>query len=180
MIVILTATSCSGWRLGTAAHRRQASRSPSARSATSTTVVDWDGPSGPRPTAAPTTTTVAVAVRGVVAGDWAHHGFGISIDPSGLASMTWRTYRVCGTDPPPCDTFSGNEIIDGGHATVVLRSTSSTTAAGRVITTTDPATMAIGPISVRVDPVHDKLFVSATGGLAFCGPHAPEPNDCGA
>ncbi|HMC04708.1 MAG TPA: hypothetical protein VKJ83_04470, partial [Actinomycetota bacterium] len=68
---------------------------------------------------------------GVFAGTWFGHGRQLNIDGAGLGTLTWRTYTACGQDPPPCDTTIGNEIFNGGDATVFLASIGAASASGR-------------------------------------------------
>ena len=127
-----------------------------------------------------TSTTVPEPV-GVLAGAWERHGVDLHITPDGDATMNWRTYRVCGQDAPPCDTWVGNVITDGGHGTFALHATGPQTAAGTVLTTSDAATLPLGPISASLDEKNDLLFLVPFPGSSapFCGPRANDPR-CGA
>jgi hypothetical protein len=51
------------------------------------------------------------------AGTWVRHGISVSVSRSGHLEGSYRTYRTCGEDPPPCDRVEGNNIIDGGTIT---------------------------------------------------------------
>ena len=88
--------------------------------------------------------------------------------------MLWRTYRTCGTDPPPCDTFRGNAIDSGGHATLLITEQTAATASGRVSASTDPADLPIGPFSLRSAP-NAMLTLSPWPGSDYrlCGPKTP-------
>lgn len=117
---------------------------------------------------------------GPFTGGWYHHGIGVSITASGSGTAEWRTYATCGQDPPPCDTFSGNLIIDGGHATFTVTATSPTTATGQVEVTTDAKTAPVGPMTMTLDPAHHLLYWSDVPATAFCGPQSAPDSPCGA
>jgi hypothetical protein len=87
-----------------------------------------------------------------------------------------RTYRVCGQVPPPCDTVSGNEIIDGDRATGQLTSGSGEVARGVITHTTDPSLSPDGPVKIVLHPSTDSISVNE---FTFCGTRAP-PGYCGA
>ena len=85
----------------------------------------------------------------------------LTIDQSGYGIMDWRVYTTCGTGVRPlCDIFSGNEILDGGHATLLLNATGPTSANGEVLSTSDPADVPLGAFTARIDPVRDLLYPS--------------------
>ncbi len=117
--------------------------------------------------------TVSRTSSGWLEGKWFAHTLGLTVDRAGHARITWRTYAVCGEDPPPCDTFRGGEIVDGGTATGIFTDIDRTTASGRVLTSTDPAGLPVGPITLRFDPGHDVLSMrpSPRGPSPLCGPH---------
>jgi hypothetical protein len=90
--------------------------------------------------------------------------------------MQARTYRVCGQDPPPCDTFSGDIITDGAVVTGQLTTVTGDVAIGVVTDTSDPANEPTGPITMTLDPATDSIIAFGTN---FCGPNAPG-DTCGA
>lgn len=90
--------------------------------------------------------------------------------------MSMRTYRTCGQEPPPCDTFSGNTITDGDIATGRLTSVSGEVAIGQVIHSTDQTDTPAGRITMTLNPATDTL---SARNVSFCGPDAPAGN-CGA
>jgi len=119
---------------------------------------------------------------GVFAGTWAGHGRQLTIDSTGVGTLTWRTYANCGQDPPPCDTTIGNEIFDGGAATVFLASIGPDNASGRVISSNTPDPFPVGPLTVRLDTATNLLYLSPTPfgqDVALCGPKAAA-GACGA
>jgi hypothetical protein len=131
------------------------------------------------PTTTPPDTSPEPAVSsagpaGAFAGHWRLHVTLMAIDPAGYGILSWRTYSTCGQDPPPCDIFSGNYIIDGGNATFALAATSPTTASGTVLTTTAPRQVPLGRFTARLDRVRDLIQVSfpLDGHLPLCGPSA--------
>jgi len=110
------------------------------------------------------------------AGDWIAHGAGLDIQPDGRFVVVIRTYRVCGQVPPPCDTDSGNEIIDGDRATGQLTSRSGEVATGAITHTTDPSLSPEGPVKIVLHPSTDSISLNE---YTFCGTRAP-PGYCGA
>ncbi|HEX9315983.1 MAG TPA: hypothetical protein VGA71_11330 [Actinomycetota bacterium] len=119
---------------------------------------------------------------GVFAGTWFGHGRQLSVDGTGLGTLTWRTYTTCGQDPPPCDTTIGNEIFDGGGATVFLASITAAGASGRVVSSNTPDLFPVGPLTVRLDTASDLLYLSPTPfgqDVPLCGPKAAA-GACGA
>lgn len=155
--------------------RVEASTSSSTTSTTNTTVTT---------NTTDTTSTTSTPVHepiGIFAGTWDRHGVDLHITPDGRATMNWRTYRVCGQQAPPCDTWVGNVITDGGHATFGLQATDPQTATGIVLSTTDPSVLPLGPIHASVDETNDLVFLEPFPGAnaPFCGPRANDPR-CGA
>jgi hypothetical protein len=156
---------------------RPTAASPSATPATRSV--------GPSPTAsepAPDPPLEKDGRAGVFAGTWFGHGRQLNIDGTGLGTLTWRTYTTCGQDPPPCDTTIGNEIFDGGDATVFLATISAVGASGRVVTSNTPDLFPVGPLTVRLDTATDLLYLSPTPfgqDVPLCGPKAAA-GACGA
>ncbi len=136
---------------------------------------------GPGASAPTSTAPTAPGPLEVLAGTWYRHGVDLTITPAGHATMEWRVYTVCGQDPPPCDNLQGNEVDDGGRATLELHMTSPTTASGTVVVTSDSSSLQLGPIQARFDEQHDLLFVDPFPGPGkpFCGPRATDQR-CGA
>jgi hypothetical protein len=132
-------------------------------------------PAGPAtPTASPSPS--ASPTFAAFAGQWYGHGSYLVIRLDGGFTMGERTYRTCGQDPPPCDTFSGNTITDGDVAAGQLTSVSGEVATGEVTHTTDSADSPTGPITMTLDPATDTI---SAGNVSFCGPSAPA-GTCGA
>jgi hypothetical protein len=125
-----------------------------------------------------------------LAGEWYRHGVSLTIDGVGHGTLTFRTYATCPEDPPPCDTFSGHSIIDGGNATLILSSTGPTTASGRVLTTTAPTAFPVGRLVAQLDTVNGLLYLSPSdseyfplfpsGEFPLCGASSPSEAPCGA
>jgi hypothetical protein len=139
--------------------------------------------SGTAPKAAPPIVRKTVAVsppgpRGFILfqGLWAGGGRGIMIRPDGRFVFTARTFVVCGQNPPPCDTISGNHISDGANASGQLTSASGDVAKGNVIRSTDSSIFPDGRITIILDPATDVIYVD---GEDFCGDSAPG-GTCGA
>jgi ABC-type Fe3+-hydroxamate transport system substrate-binding protein len=111
-----------------------------------------------------------------LAGTWSGHGGVVAIQPDGKFSVAMRTYRWCGQAPAPCDTISGNDIIDGDMASGQLTSISGETATGTVTHTTDPADTPEGQVKIVLDPSTDSITENNT---TYCGNSAPAAY-CGA
>lgn len=124
---------------------------------------------------APGTHAPAPAVS-AFAGTWSGHGSYLLVRPGGQFTLSRRTYRFCGPNPPPCDTVSGSAITDGDVATGQITSVSGDVATGQVARTTDPAATPAGRITLTFDPADDTI---TTGTVRFCGPRAPVGH-CGA
>jgi hypothetical protein len=134
------------------------------------------GPSTASPKATAHPSASASPTFNAFVGEWSGHGSYLVIRRDGSFIMEMRTYRTCGQDPPPCDTFSGNTITSGDVATGRLTQVSGEVATGTVTHTTDPADTPAGPITMTLDPANDTIFAR---NVSFCGPGAPSGN-CGA
>ena len=121
------------------------------------------------------------APAGPFAGQWSAHSTSLSIDRTGHGTLTWRIYRTCGEDPPPCDTMSGDLITPGGKATLVVTAQGPGSARGRILSSTDPADFPPGPLTARFDPHADVVYFSPfpVGPVPVCGPRA-RADLCGA
>ena len=98
---------------------------------------------------------------GTFAGLWEVHAHLLTIDSSGYGILDWRVYTSCAKGiRPPCDVMNGNEIVDGGHATLLLTAAGPASATGDILTTTDPTNVPLGAFSTRIDPVRDLLYSS--------------------
>jgi hypothetical protein len=126
-------------------------------------------------------------------GSWYHHGFTLTIGADGSASAHWRVYRWCSTDPtPPCDqmvtTASGNQIIDGGQATMTVAVVpQSSVAIATMIGSTDETTLRahgtvrLAPILGRTGPGHELIFpILRDPSFRVCDEAALQTGDCGA
>jgi hypothetical protein len=143
----------------------------------------------PPSTVPPATSPAAPAASalpglGPLTGDWAGHGGGIHVGADGQGQATFRAYRFCSDDPtPPCDTMSGNTIVDGGHAQFRLTPSSGAgTATGRVVTSNDLEAFQPGfAMTVSLTP-GDVMLVSSSPtaqSVAYCGSRATA-GACGA
>jgi hypothetical protein len=67
----------------------------------------------------------------------------------------------------------GNEIIDGGYATFSMQATGSS-ATGRVLSTSDPSAVPLGPFTMRLDQTKDVMYASLPllSSSLLCGPQA--------
>jgi len=93
--------------------------------------------------------------------------------------ISYRTYRVCGQDPSPCDQLTGNSITDGGHITLQLDSASETDAEGSIVSSADPA-YPVGArvflaldsndaLNVQIDETLFAIFCGESSPVGFCG-----------
>jgi hypothetical protein len=173
LLVATGLTACNGSK----PHAGNPSGSPATRSAASGVT---PAPAASEP--APNPPLEKDGRAGPFAGTWVGHGRQLDIAGSGLGTLTWRTYATCGQDPPPCDTTIGNEIFDGGAATVFLASIGPASASGRVVSSNTPDPFPVGPLTVRLDTATDLLYLSPTPfgqDVALCGPKAAA-GACGA
>jgi hypothetical protein len=111
------------------------------------------------------------------AGDWYWHGEGVTIERDGRGTAVWRTYGWCDDTPPPCDRSEGDLIISGGAAFFVLVRATGDSADGYVLTSSDPTSVAVGPLHIELRP-GDHLSFPGLGNGPLCGGHAVA--DCGA
>lgn len=103
------------------------------------------------------------------AGSWAGHSRGLDIRPDGEFTLSIRTYRVCGQDPPPCDHLSGDVLVYGDRASGQLSSVVGRVATGVIRKTTDPADTPTGQLVMTLDTAADTIIVD---GMLYCGPSA--------
>jgi len=142
---------------------------------TPTGITRWTG-TGVDPPLEPAPTSGGFAA---FVGLWSGHGRALEVLNTGEALINYRTYRVCGQEPPPCDTVTGNAIIDGGRLQVQLESGSATTAVGDVVSSADPAHPPGTRATFRLDPndavdvqIGDAAFANFCGRVApigYCG-----------
>jgi hypothetical protein len=102
-------------------------------------------------------------------GVWSRHGAGMTVVPDGGFSVEWRTYRVCGQDPPPCDQIVNNLLTDGGRAIGTMHATGVRAAAGQVSASNDATVVPAGSFTADVTDYQllTLRFPSAT--LVLCG-----------
>src|SRR5207248_1998701 len=106
------------------------------------------------------------------------HGRAVHFDEDGSGTAQWRIYRFCSESPPPCDTFIGNEIILGGHASLLLTAGTGATATAVVSQSSDPDSLPDGPIGLHTLPGYEFEFDNGFG--PFCRPYLSQPGACGA
>jgi hypothetical protein len=99
----------------------------------------------------------------------------------GTFEESFRTYRICGQDPAPCDPQEGDGIGSGGHVTghIVAGSTPSWSAV--VDTTTDPEVEPRGSATFTYDRANHAVVISQgpTHETSYCSEQSPEGH-CGA
>ena len=123
------------------------------------------GPAGQ--TAQPATATPPDLAQFV--GVWSRHGAGLTVTPDGSFSLEWRTYRMCGEGPPPCDQIVNNLITDGGRAIGTLHAAGARSASGQVTGTNDPAFVPIGSFTAEVTDYQLLTLRFPSNTLAMCG-----------
>ncbi len=108
---------------------------------------------------------------GAFVGLWTRHGFGVRIESDGSGTAGWRIYRWCSDDPtPPCDTIEMSLITSGGRAALVFFEVDEETIYGEVIESTDPETLAPGPVALMLLPYGMALLIQDGRAMLLCGP----------
>jgi hypothetical protein len=102
-------------------------------------------------------------------GVWSRHGAGLTISPDGSFSLEWRTYRMCGEGPPPCDQIVNNLITDGGRAIGTVRAVGARSASGQVTGTNDPTFAPAGGFTADVTDYELLTLKFSSTTLAMCG-----------
>jgi hypothetical protein len=97
-------------------------------------------------------------------GTWVRHGFALTVNADGNGDASWRVYGWCSASPPPCDSIIGNQIIDGGHASIQLISVRGSSATGTIFGSTDPNGIADSPVTLTLLP-YDMASLTETGRL---------------
>jgi hypothetical protein len=145
-------------------------------------------------------TAAPVADLSAFVGAWWRHGFSLTVSPDGSAEASWRTYHWCG-DPgvtTACDTRPENGFLNGGHAVILFESADipaaqrewrpavftsrtlafvavqSPIAHGRVIFTTEPLRIRLGPVDLALLPYDTGALAQDGDGALVC---RPEPFD---
>lgn len=142
---------------------------------------------GLAPTAARADDVQLAPVPDMYYGTWWHHGAGITITrndavpeaPNVVAQ--WRTYTWCSDaltkkhNPPPCDSFVGNFIEDGGIASLAVfhsQGQDDRYLSGVMVATSDPKGFLGtwgGAIQFTMLPGNMLLVETSTGSTMFCG-----------
>jgi len=145
------------------------------------------GHTGPQPKGA---ATARIALPWFV-GAWLHHGVELLVSPGQLegtsgyiGDLQFRTYADCQIPhtSPPCDTTTGNLIVEGGLVRVLLDADGF----GAVINSDMTGVDRGDQVFVYEGPQNDTLYVqdvthptSSLATLTLCGPKATT-NACGA
>lgn len=135
--------------------------------------------------------------RRMVAPRRGHHDHKVRrFSRGGSAVAQWRTYTWCQDpitkkpNPPPCDTFVGNFIEDGGIASIALlhpQGQDDRSLSGVLVATSDPAGgfgKWGGSVQYTMLPGNMLLVDTNTGSIMFCGENTDfsqySPYPCGA
>lgn len=84
--------------------------------------------------------------------------------------LEWRTFRWCGTAPPPCDQQANNLITDGGRAQGSMAPIGGDSAAGSVSASNDPAMVPKGNFVADVSVYQVLTLDLASQTIRLCGP----------
>ncbi len=141
-------------------------------------------PTTPTPSNSSTPTNIPTATLtpdfSAFVGTWFGHGRGLTFSSDGRAKYIARAYQWCGPGvPPPCDSFQGNNIIDGIKEEMLFTYIAGKTAYG-TITASNTGNTGL-PVSLAVD-ADDTATLTKGGdpaGILLCGPNAPS-STCGA
>jgi hypothetical protein len=122
-------------------------------------------------------------------GDWSRHGVQLTFSDDGTAWARWRVYQWCGPGvPAPCDRIENDSLISGGQADLAFTPGAPDTVQGEVLTSTDPQSFDLGPVTLRLVPYGMAVFEQFGLETVLCGPRyideaPPEVRDtypCGA
>jgi len=109
-----------------------------------------------------------------ISGKWSAHGIGLDIGTDGQAVASWRVYTWCSslTQPAPCDSTIGNDIMDGGLAMLQFSSISGGTASALVLMSSDPSLFSAGStITMQIMSGGVAQVTGTANQLTLCGPH---------
>jgi hypothetical protein len=123
-----------------------------------------------------------------IAGDWEHHGFGITVNDDGTSTADWRVYQWCGPGiGQPCDQIVNNRIISGGHADIAFSGPDDGGAfQGQVMDSSDSTLLNTGPLTLTPQQYDMALLEQGDTQIVLCGSDAANeaPRDvleqCGA
>jgi hypothetical protein len=135
-------------------------------------------------TAKNATSTVAVFSLGRLLGAWYGHGRGLTVEADGSFELGYRLYKFCDSNPAPCDSLRGNEIVDGGHVAGRFDAGSPPRWTGQITSASEPTAWPVGPISADYDPSTGIVSlqpgtVPSDQAMTFCDSTA-EGGACGA
>jgi hypothetical protein len=113
-------------------------------------------------------------------GHWTFHDGGLSVNPRGHGSETFRTFINCtATIQTACDKFQGNFIYNGGFVTFTLEKVVGNQAKGQ-INDSAYSWAVFSSVTLAFNPAKDTVRIrSALGSWLACGPRAT-PGSCGA
>jgi len=125
----------------------------------------------------PTATSVVATPASVAqfAGTWYRHGVGARVAESGDIEASYRTYRWCTDEPPPCDRLNGSEIVSGGR--LVGRIEPSTSRSARIVVNSDSAGLVADGEAV-FELLEDGK--ARLGDVFLCGQQTVDTRECGA
>jgi len=109
-----------------------------------------------------------------IGGAWSAHGIGLNIGNDGQAVASWRVYTWCAllTQPAPCDSMIGNDIMDGGLAMLQFSSINGGTASALVLMSSDPGVFTAGStITMQLMSGGVAQITGSANPLTLCGPH---------
>lgn len=136
--------------------------------------------SRPRSMPSANPTPASIFLRQGFVGTWLGHGRVLIFSSDGRANFIARAYQWCGPGvPPPCDSFQGNNIIDGIKEEMLFTYVAGKTAYGTI--TASSAGNTRHAVSLALD-AHDTATLTEGEGPAdilLCGPNAPAAA-CGA
>jgi hypothetical protein len=104
-------------------------------------------------------------------GDWGRHGVQLTISDDGTAWARWRVYEWCGPGVrPPCDRIENDYLISGGQADLVFAPQAPDSVQGEVLTSTDPQSYDVGPVTLRLVPYGMAVLEQGGQETVLCGP----------
>jgi len=113
-------------------------------------------------------------------GEWYGHGRGLIFSSDGRAKYSARAYQWCGPGvSPPCDSFQGNNIIDGIKEEILFTYVAGKTAYGTITASSDDNTGRAVSLAVGANDTATLTEGGDSAGILLCGPNAPF-GTCGA
>ena len=113
-------------------------------------------------------------------GKWTGHGRTLTFSSDGRAKYSARAYQWCGPGvPPPCDSFQGNNIIDGINEEMLFTYVAGNTAFGTIIASSAGNTGRAVTLAVDANDMATLTVGGEPAGIPLCGLYAPF-SSCGA